>query len=105
MLAQQAMTRWQQDVERLGEAADAGEDTDAIVTEAEGAIQQIVALTERVTPFANYIDLATRFEAQEVLAALEALRIHFGRVARLARRDIPWIDATQVVEALHAKRH
>jgi hypothetical protein len=105
MLAQQAMTRWQQDVERLGDAADAGEDTDAIVTEAEGAIQQIAALSERVEPFANYVDIAIRFEAQEILAALEALRTHFSRVARMARRDIPWIDATQVAEALHAKRH
>ncbi len=105
MLAQQAISRWQLDVERLGEAADAGEDTEAIVTEAAGAIQQIVALADRVTPFANFIDIAVRFEAQEILAGLESLRMHFDRVARLARPNMPWMDASQVVEQLHAKRH
>lgn len=103
MLAHQAMTRWQYDVGRLAGLADTGVSTDEIVTAAEAAQQQILALQERIRPFANYVEMAVRFEAQEVVAGLDRLHAEMDGVIRLVRPQAPWRDAAKIVEALTSR--
>lgn len=105
MLAQQAATQWQLDAERLEEAADRTADTAATITEADALVPQIAALEERIRPFANYLDLAIRFEAQEILAALEAVRTRLGRLSRRLQPPTPWRDPAQLVAELLERRH
>jgi hypothetical protein len=103
MLAQQAVTRWQFDLERFAEASDA--DNDLVVRDSELSIQQIRALRERITPFRNYVEMAVRFEAEEVLVTLEGLEKSFARIVHRRQPDAPWRDATEVVQGLSSRRY
>jgi hypothetical protein len=105
MLAHQAIMRWRFDLERFTNSADLGIDREATAQEAEAAMQQIIALTERVEPFLLFVDMAVRFEAQENLASLAALRAEMGRIVRQLSPEAPWRDPAQVAEAMHARRH
>jgi hypothetical protein len=102
MLAQQAVTRWLFDLERFAEASDA--DHDLVVRDSELAIQQIRALGERITPFRNFVDMAVRFEAEEVLVTLQGLEKSFARIVHRLQPDAPWRDAAQVAEQLSTRR-
>jgi hypothetical protein len=105
MLAQQAVTRWHFELERLSKALEEGGAGDAVATEAQVAIQQIAALSERIHPFSADLDTAVRFEAQEVLAALDALRRDFTRILRLLEPEPPFRDAAQLAASLQARRN
>lgn len=105
MLAQQRTTQLQFDADRLDATADAGLDTRPLVAEAELSIQQIGTLRERIAPFANYVDMAIRFEAQEVLVALDAVHERMERVVRRLHPDLPWRDPAELVEQMRARTH
>jgi hypothetical protein len=103
MLAQQSISLWRLDAERLGDAVDMGSEDPAITMEATAALQRVGALRDRIGPFANYIDIAIRFEAQEVLAALEQLGSAFERVVR-RMQPAPWRDPVKLAAELQARR-
>lgn len=103
MLAQQAIARWQFDLERFGEAA--ASDNDLVVSESDLSIQQIRALRDRIAPFRHYVDMALRFEAEEVLVALTGLEASFARVVHRRQPNPPWRNAAEVAEDLNNRRH
>ena len=105
MLAQQKTTQLQLDADRLDATADAGLEIEPIIAEAELSMQQIGALKERIAPLANYVDIAIRFEAQEILAALDVVDKRMERIVRRLTPDLPWRDPVQVVEKLLAAAH
>lgn len=74
MLARQATNRMRLDLRRLADAPTTSRDPGFAQYEAEIAIGQIDALAERIRPFAAFSDQAIRFEAQEILAALDSIR-------------------------------
>jgi len=103
MLAQQATTRWQFDLERFGEAA--ASDNDLVLSESDLSIQQIRALRDRIAPLRHYVDMALRFEAEEVLLALEGLEASFARVVHRRQPNPPWRNAAEVAQGLSNRRH
>lgn len=103
MLAQQSITRWRLDADRLGDAVDMGSDEDTIATEAETAANAMAALKARIEPFTCFVDLATRFEAQEILAALDDLASAFARILRRTQ-PAPWRDPERLAAELQARR-
>jgi hypothetical protein len=104
MFAQQSITDWRRQANRLGDLVDLGAET-AETGEAAGLCQQQVsAWRERIAPYANYLDIAVRFEAQEVLAALDDLDRAFARVVRRTR-PAPWRDPNRLAAELQARRH
>jgi hypothetical protein len=105
MLAQQKTTQLQIDADRMETTAEAGLDTGPIVSEAELSLQQIGALRDRIEPFANYVDMAIRFEAQEVLAALDRIDIRMERLVWRLKPNLPWRDPAQLVVDLLARAH
>ena len=102
LLAQQAIARWRFDLERYENASPT--ERELVVTEAEASIQQMQALGDRLAPYRNYIDMAVRFEAEELSVALAALREAFARVVARLADDIPWREAEAVAEELVARR-
>lgn len=104
MLAEQSVTRWRHDADRLAETLDMGISTEALEAEAVGTRPQIATLRERIEPFCNYIDIAVRFEAQELLAAIDVLDGRFERLIRRALPNAPWRDPAEVAKDLQARR-
>jgi hypothetical protein len=98
------LTRWQFECEQLNAAAELAGELENSLTEAELTIQQIAALTDRIVPFTNFIDVAVRFEAQELLAAFEALAERFELLLQKGAPEIRWRNATQIAEHLTARR-
>jgi hypothetical protein len=92
MLAQQAVTRWQFELQQPEPIPAA---------ERELALQRIAALRERVLPFRHFVDMAIRFEAEEILVALADLDAAY---VRLVRHDAPWRKASVVLAELSAAR-
>jgi hypothetical protein len=105
MLAQQKTTQLQFDADRLDATAEAGLETDPVVAEAELCVRQIGALQERIAPLANYVDIAVRFEAQEILAALEAVNTRMERLIRRLQPELPWRDPRLLLEELRSRTH
>jgi hypothetical protein len=103
MFAQQSVTGWRRDAVRLGEAADSGAEAEPVLSEATALLQRIGAQRDRIAPFANYINIAVRFEAQEILAALAQLTLEFERVVR-RMRPAPWRDPEKLVRSLQARQ-
>jgi hypothetical protein len=103
MLAQQKTTQLQLDAHRLDLTAEAGLDPAPIISEAELSLQQIAALKERIAPFGHYVDMAIRFEAQEVTAALGAVETRLTRLLQRLKPDLPWRDPAQLAETLRAR--
>jgi hypothetical protein len=103
MLAQQAMTRWQFETALLENALP--QEAAATAEAAEATAAQIAALAERVEPYVDFVDMAVRFEAQEILAAIVALQERLSRIVRIAKPDVPFRDAAELVDALLARRH
>ena len=93
MLARQAMTRWRCDVERLGTELERRRPATWATHDLELAVRQVASLTDHMRPFAQATDEAVRFEAQEVLVALETLENRIwrlrGRLDPTARRRTP----------------
>ena len=63
MFAQQSITTWRLEAERLGDLVDAGVEGEEISAPARLLRQQIGTWRGRIAPFANYIDIATRYDA------------------------------------------
>ena len=105
MLAQQRTTQLQLDVHRLDLTAKAALDPGPVVAESELSLHQITALKQRISPFANYVDMAIRFEAQEVTAALDAVQTRLERIVQRLKPDLPWRDPVQLAETLRARVH
>ncbi len=103
MFAQQSVTVWRRDAVRLGEAVDSGMEAGPVLTEAAAALQQVGALRHRIAPFANFINIAVRFEAQEILVALAQLTLEFERIVR-RMRPAPWRDPAKLARSLHARQ-
>jgi hypothetical protein len=103
LFAQQSVTRWRRDAERLGEAVDNGAPASPVLSETATLLQQLFAIRDRVSPFANYIDTAVRFEAQEILVALAQLRLEFERIVRRVS-PAPWRDPAKLVQSLQARQ-
>ena len=102
LLAQQAIARWRFDLERYENASTA--ERELVVQEAEASIGQMRALGDRLAPYRNYVDMAVRFEAEELSVALAALREAFARVVARLAEDIPWREAETVAEELVGRR-
>lgn len=105
MLAQQAMNRWHVEADRFAAAADSARDKEGVAQEVQLAMRQIQALAERIEPFATHREMAVKFEAEEVLAALGALEARMARVLHSLNFAVPWRNAAQLAEALRAKRN
>jgi hypothetical protein len=103
MFAQQSITRWRQQADRLGDLVDMGAEGAELGEEAVVGRQQVGVWRERIAPFANYIDIAVRFEAQEVLAAIEDVDRAFARILRRAQ-PAPWRDPNRLAAELRARR-
>jgi hypothetical protein len=80
MLAQQATNRLRFELQSLEDKLATVRDPELSRYEAEMAMGQTEALQERIRPFTSYIDQATRFEAQEIVAALEVIRRELGTI-------------------------
>lgn len=80
MLAHQATNRLRLELSRLEDAAGTSRDPGFAHYEASIAIDQVEALADRLRPFTAFIDQAIRFEAQEILAALDSIRHRLGSV-------------------------
>ncbi len=97
MLARQGMTRLRFNADRLHLDSRGARDSALLLMEAQLGLQQTRALTERLQPFTRSRDLAVRFEAQELLVALERVNETIGRtVSHLRppqRRHASEIDA------------
>ncbi|HQZ13478.1 MAG TPA: hypothetical protein PK286_11405 [Devosia sp.] len=105
MLAQQMTTQLQEDAQRLHLTAEAGLDPEPIISESELSLHQISGLKERIAPFGNYVDLAIRFEAEEVIAALDAVELRLERLLQRLKPDLPWRDPSQIVETMRTRPH
>jgi hypothetical protein len=103
MFAQQSITLLRKDADRLGELVDAGVEGAELGDDALAGRQRVGVWRERVGPFANYIDIAVRFEAQEVLAALDEIDRVFARVLRRTQ-PAPWRDPNRLAAELQARR-
>ena len=104
MLAQQATTRLQFEARRLESVAATAKDPEFSRSEAQIAIDQIAALRARIAPFQHAVHEAIRFEAQEILAALEGVREQFARVAEPHAPGSSG-GAAEIVARLMRRRH
>lgn len=105
MLAQQAMNRWQVEADRFAAAADSARDKEDVAHEVQLAMQQIRALAERIEPFVSHREMAVKFEAEEVLVALDVLQARMARVLHSLNFAVPWRNAAQLADALRTRRH
>jgi hypothetical protein len=104
MFAQQSITSWRLEAEQLGDLVDVGVEGEEICAPARLLRQQIGTWRERIAPFANFIDIATRYEAQEVLAALDDVDRDFARILR-RMQPAPWRDPKRLAAELGARKH
>lgn len=103
MLAQQAINRLQFELRSLSDPGTANRDPEFARYEASIAIGAVEALANRMRPFASFIDRATRFEAQEILAALDGIRTELERIVQPREREKA-DDAADVAARLLARR-
>ena len=105
MLARQAMTRWRCDIERLGTELERRRPSESATHDLELAVRQVASLTDHMRPFAQATEDAVRFEAQEVLVALETLEKRIwrlrGRLDPTARRRTPMEVLANLTSARH----
>ena len=103
MLAQQAINRLQFELRSLSDPAPSTKDREFMRYEATIAIGAVEALANRMRPFASFIDQATRFEAQEILAALDGIRTELERIVEPHEEEKAG-DAVDVAARLLARR-
>ena len=107
MLARHGMTRWQFDAERFIAVAEgrtgSHRDRMLVLLEAELGMQQIKALESRIESFVKAKDLAVRFEAQEVMAALETVHNRMVRAVQRLQPNAHRRDASQIFASLQAR--
>lgn len=102
MLARQATNRLQFDAHALGAASP--RHAELAQSEAQIAIDQIAALRARIAPFQHGTSDAIRFEAQEILAALDGIHEIFARVAEPTDRPSTR-TAVDIAAHLLKRRH
>jgi hypothetical protein len=104
MLARQGMTRLRFDADRLQQFSRGKlpHDPAMILMEAELGQHRTRALTERLRPFTRSRDLSVRFEAQELLVALDRVNEVMDKTVRLLR-PTPRRHPAQVEADLRAK--
>lgn len=104
MLAQQAASRLQFEARALETTAATSRDRELVRSEVQIAIGQIEALRSRIAPFQHGTRDEVRFEAQEILAALDGTREHFERIGQSAGPPVAR-NAMEVAARLLRRRH
>jgi hypothetical protein len=108
ILARNAVAQWRFDSERLRRLARARSPRDRgmALMESELGLSQIRSLASRIQRFARSRDMAVRFEAQEMLVALDAVEHRIDRIWDQLRTERPRRSADEIRAALLARvRH
>lgn len=104
MLAHQATNHLRLEMRSLAESVAKAKDPAFARYETDIAISQCEALKERIRPFATFIDQAIRFEAQEILAALDSIRQDLAAIDARAEPP-PQKGAAEIAARLMGRRN
>ena len=104
MLAQHATARLQFDVQTLEASAANARDPEFARSEAQIAMDQIAALKARIAPFQHGTADEVRFQAQEILAALDGVNEQFEGLVRSAGAPVSR-NAFDIAARLMGRRH